>query len=116
MAKLSWRWHKEDGEWKNIWNDKYNFDNFDFYHFLNSNVDQGGSMILKYSQKLKDIIRKGIKWKVGNGRRVQFWEDVWILDHPLCDDLRWNRYMELCKTQIGTLVADYWKENEWMDL
>ena len=39
LAKLLWRWHKEDGEWKNIWNDKYNFDNSDFYHFLNNNVD-----------------------------------------------------------------------------
>lgn len=98
MAKLLWRWDKESGEWKNIWNDKYNFENLDLYYFLNINVEQGGSMIWKNSQKLKNIIRKGIKWKVGNGRRVLFWEDVWILDHPLCDDPRWNRYIELYKT------------------
>ena len=47
MEKLLWRWHKEVGEWKNIWTDKYNIDNFDFYHFLNSNIDQGEYMIWK---------------------------------------------------------------------
>ena len=70
MAKLLWRWYHEDGEWKNIWNDKYNFLNLDLFHYLYDNVDQGGSTIWRNSQQLKNIIRKGIKWKVGNGRRV----------------------------------------------
>ena len=83
LVKLLWRWYKEVGEWKHIWNDKYKKDNIDFNHFLNSNVDQGGSLIWKNAQKLKHIIRKGVKWKVGNGRRVLFWEDIWILDYPL---------------------------------
>lgn len=43
LAKLLWRWHKEEGEWRNIWDFKYNWDGFDFKHFLLSNIDQGGS-------------------------------------------------------------------------
>ena len=27
LAKLLWRWHKEEGEWKDIWNNKYNREN-----------------------------------------------------------------------------------------
>ena len=30
LAKLLWRWHKEEGKWRNIWADKYNRDHFDF--------------------------------------------------------------------------------------
>ena len=73
-------------------------------------------MIQKNSQKFKNILRKGVKWKVGNGRKILFWEDIWILDHPLCDDPRWNRCMEQCKNQIGTFVVDYWKDDMWVDL
>ena len=67
-------------------------------------------------KKLKYILRKGVKWKVGNGRKVLFWEDIWILDHPLCVDPRWNRYMEQCKNQFGTFVGDYWKDDMWVNL
>ena len=116
LAKLLWRWHKEEGEWKNIWVGKYNRDHYDFNHFLNSELEQGGSMIWKNAQKFKNILRKGVKWKVGNGRRVLFWKKIWILDHPFCDDPRWNRYMEKCKNQIGTFVANYWKDDIWVDL
>ena len=116
LAKLLWRWHKEEGEWKNIWVDKYNRDNYEINHFLNIDLEQGGSMMLKNAQKFKNIIRKGVKWKGGNGRTVPFWENTQILDHPLCDDLRWNKYMEQCKNQIGTFVANYWKDDMWVDL
>ena len=98
LAKFLWRWHKDLGEWKNIWTNKHNRDNFDFFHFLNSDVRQGGSLIWKNVQKLENIIRKGIKWNVDNGRSILFCEDTLILDYPLFDDPRWNRFMEQCKT------------------
>ena len=94
----------------------YNREHYDFNHFLNSDLEKGGSMIWKNAQKLKNILRKGVIWKVGNHRRVLFWEDIWILDHPLCDDPRWNRCMEHCKNQIGTFVVDYWKDDMLVDL
>ena len=94
LAKLLWRWHKEEGEWKNIWANKYNKNNINFNQFLQNDLEQGGSMIWKNVQKFKHIIRKGVRWKVGNERIVLFLEDTWILDHPLYDDPRWNSYME----------------------
>ena len=47
LAKLLWRWHKEEGEWRNIWDDKYNRENHNFNQFLNNELVQGGSMIWK---------------------------------------------------------------------
>lgn len=34
LAKLLWQWHQEDGEWRDIWNNKYNKDNQGFNLFL----------------------------------------------------------------------------------
>lgn len=78
------------------WLNYFGNDHFDFQHFVSTDVDQGGSLIWKNAQKFKHILRKGVKWKVGNGRKVIFWEEIWILDHPLCVDPRWNRFMEQC--------------------
>ena len=94
MVKLIWRWHKEEGEWRNIWDFKYNWDDFDFKHFLLSNSNQGGSQIWKNAQKFKHILRKEVKWKAGNGMKILFWEHTWILDYSLCEDPRWNGLME----------------------
>lgn len=116
LAKLLWRWHKEEGECKNIQADKQNRDNHDLNHLLHIDLEQGGSMIWKNAQKFKNIIRKGVRWKVGNRRAVLFWKDTLILDHPLCDDPRWNSYIEKCKDLIGTVVVDYQKNDMWQDL
>jgi hypothetical protein len=86
MAKLLWRLFKDKGEWKEIWTNKYNWEKKSFNQFLSSNNMQGGSAIWKHAQNRKLDIRNGVKWKVGNGRTIQFWEDSWILDHPLLDD------------------------------
>ena len=61
LAKLLWRWHKEEGEWRNIWDFKYNWDDFDFKHFLLFDFDQGGSQIWKNAKKFKHILMKGVK-------------------------------------------------------
>lgn len=87
--------------------DKYNRDNSTFMHFLSVDENQGGSHIWKNAKKFKHILRRGVKWKVGNGLKVHFWEDTWILDHCLCDDPRWNGFMAHCKLQFGNLVSDY---------
>ena len=76
FAKLLCRWHKDEGEWCDIWKDKCNRENQDLNHFLNNKTFQGGSMIWKHAQKNKKIIKKGVRWKVGNGRIVLFWDDI----------------------------------------
>ena len=76
LAKLLWRWHREDGEGRNIWDNKYNRDHTDFLHFLSSKDAQGGSQIWNNSLNSKHILRRGIKWKVGIGRKFLFWEDI----------------------------------------
>ena len=45
LAKLLWRWHKEEGERRDIWTDKYNRENHNLNHLLNNESVQGGFMI-----------------------------------------------------------------------
>ena len=76
LAHLIWRWHKEEGEWRDIWNDKYNRENQDLKLFLSNETLQEGLMIWKHAHKNKKIINKRVKWKVGNGRNILVWDDI----------------------------------------
>ena len=44
LAKLIRRWHQEEGECRDIWNDKYNRENLGFNLFLSNEVSQGGNL------------------------------------------------------------------------
>ena len=116
LSRLIWRLYNEDGEWKDIWNDKQNNQNQGFNLFLGSQDTQEGFVIWRQAQKNKQIINKGVRWKVGNGRSIQFWDDIWILDHALSIDKKWNGHMDQCKTIFGTHVANYWEEDKWVNL
>ena len=32
---------------------------------------------------IRDVIVSGMRWILGDGRRVRFWKDKWLLDEPL---------------------------------
>ena len=76
LAKLIWRLFNDSSEWKDIWNNKYNLENNCFHNFLLSEDLQGGSKIWKYAQNNKHTTKKGVRWKVGNGRTIQFLDDA----------------------------------------
>ena len=41
LAKLIWRWHQEQGDWRDIWNDKYNRENLRFSLSLSNEMSKG---------------------------------------------------------------------------
>ena len=32
---------------------------------------------------MKEEFNKGLRWRVGDGSTIKFWEDRWLLDEPL---------------------------------
>lgn len=46
---------------------------------------QSSSWQWRNLMKLRPIFSKGLQWKVGNGKTIQFWKDSWILPYPLLD-------------------------------
>lgn len=67
-------------------------------------------------QEKKKILGEGCSWKIGNGFKVRFWEDVWLKDHPLIEDVQDMTQVDLCKQRYGTLVSHYWLNDSWVNL
>lgn len=32
---------------------------------------------------LHPLIQKGLRWQVGNGKDISFWDDNWIFQYPI---------------------------------
>lgn len=62
------------------------------------------------------MIAKGVIWKLGNGRKVRFWEDPWLFDKPLMDFYEWASHAPSCIGSFSTLVADYCDGNNWQNI
>lgn len=73
-----------------------------------SNILRG----LTWSSK---IIRRGLKWAIGNNKSVSFWTDSWLTEEPLeLASLRWVSCFDLQHH-----VVDYWEEGrgwKWSEL
>ena len=116
LAKLIWRLFNDLGEWKDIQNNKYNLENNCLHKFLLSEDVQGGLAIWRYAQNNKQSIKTWVRWKVGNGKTIEFCDDIWLLDHPLRSDQRWGGFMMQCKTTFGSLISYYQDAENWLDL
>lgn len=67
--------------------------------------------------KNRTLLKEGVKWLVGNGNQINFWEDSWLMDKPLIKTkfgVLWNQIQD----QGGGMVADFislgrkWKKAE----
>lgn len=34
---------------------------------------------------LREVLLPGLSWVLGDGRRIRFWKDKWLLNRPLCE-------------------------------
>lgn len=51
-----------------------------------------------------ELLRKGLRWEVKNGRSVKFWEDDWLERGLLCV---WQ-HPSIVEEELGCTVAHYW--------
>ncbi|GLJ55865.1 hypothetical protein SUGI_1199560 [Cryptomeria japonica] len=56
--------------------------------------------------KRKLIIRERLKWQLGNGRKVRFWEEFWAEDGPLANT-HFHQIMHHLKELLRDYIADY---------
>ncbi|GKC68649.1 hypothetical protein Tco_1101247 [Tanacetum coccineum] len=49
--------------------------------FLDAKAGYRPSYIWRSFIAVKELVRKGCKWNIGNGRSVNVWEDFWLADH-----------------------------------
>ncbi|KAI5015229.1 hypothetical protein ZWY2020_056619 [Hordeum vulgare] len=65
-----------------------------------------GSQFWKYIQGIKNDIRLGLRFLVGNGYGTQFWLDPWLDGEPLC--LRFPRLFAICPRSSATATTVLW--------
>ena len=57
-----------------------------------------------------DVIKEGVIWRVGNGGKVRFWLDKWLIDCPLIHLVSGDIPLE----RLRDLVDYYWtSKNDW---
>lgn len=52
------------------------------------------------------MVREGLKWQLGDGRKVRFWEYFWMKDMPLVNT-RFYQIMNHLKSILGVYAVDY---------
>ena len=70
----------------------------------------GGSQFWKSVMKVKHLFNLGIRYKVGNGQDISFWEDVWVNDCSF--KLKYNNLFHLCQLPSMS-VYDGVKDGSW---
>lgn len=73
---------KEEANWCNIMKAKY-LGNLNFSHYTWRDDLPMGSNIWGNIVKNITLFKDGLRWLVGNGNQINFWEDLWLTDKPL---------------------------------
>ena len=116
LAKQGWRTYHDNKEWSTIWKHKYLFNVNSLPDFLSSPDVIHPSTIWGAIQGTKKTLGKGCSWKIGNGHKVIFREDVWLKDHPLIEYFQDKAQVDICKQRYDILVSHYWQNNSWVNL
>ncbi|GLT97162.1 hypothetical protein SLE2022_147430 [Rubroshorea leprosula] len=53
--------------------------------FMSCNINSTSSVTWKSILRCRDVLRLGLRWRVGTGEKIRFWQDAWVSDRPLLD-------------------------------
>nr|GEV72389.1 ribonuclease H [Tanacetum cinerariifolium] len=70
--------------------------------FFDANIRYRPNYIWHSFLSVKDIVHKGCKWNIGDGRSVKVWNDFWVDDHRILGD-GWNH--ELMSSLFLHIIA-----------
>ena len=84
LAKLGWKiLTQPDNFWVQQMRAKYGSPE----QFFDSRTKQTDSWVWKCLLRIRPFIKQGLRWKVGNGRNIKFWTDIWCSDATLASIL-----------------------------
>ncbi|XP_057250731.1 uncharacterized protein LOC130591430 [Beta vulgaris subsp. vulgaris] len=80
QMKLLWKLIKlKDNLWVNLVKKKY----IKFQDILTHKVSSVASWQWKKLMSIWPLFKKGLRWQVGNGRDISFWDDNWVFQYPI---------------------------------
>jgi len=74
LAKVGWTFLKEEKDWVRIMKAKY-LENGDKLEVIARESHLKASIIWNKMIKTRNTLSQGIKWKLGKGDKIRFWED-----------------------------------------
>lgn len=81
IEKLGWKILTDDNNlWAKIMRKKYLQNDNTFFASKRKARD---SLVWSQILSQREILRKGIRWKLGNGNSISFWQDNWIGQYVL---------------------------------
>ncbi|XVF17280.1 hypothetical protein REPUB_Repub10bG0106100 [Reevesia pubescens] len=84
LAKTGWSLHtRQESLWCEVFKAKYMGDK----QFLECAKKAGSSSTWRGILKTQNVFEKGLKWKIGDGSRIRFWNDWWVGAQPLINTL-----------------------------
>lgn len=102
LEKLAWRVMNSDGEvWCDVLRFKYRVKEEDK---ADLRLKARSSQVWKGVVWGSELVRRGLKWSVGNDKRIVFWKDIWLGDKPLREELQ---------TLIGAEELELKDEQYW---
>jgi hypothetical protein len=91
LTKVGWNLMKEEATRCKILKAKY-LGNLKFSHCIWRNDLPMGSKIWGNIVRNRSLLREGMRWLVGYGNHINFWEDPWLAEKPLtrmkCESLQ----------------------------
>ncbi|XP_040987756.1 uncharacterized mitochondrial protein AtMg00310-like [Juglans microcarpa x Juglans regia] len=101
LAKQGWRILQEDGSLlQKIYKAKY----FPKAHYFYASIGTNPSYAWKGIWEAMNLLLKGGRWSIGNGKSVRIWKDYWVPGHP--NPERESAYVEFASTEanVGELT------------
>lgn len=104
IAKLGWRVLNKDAvPWSRALRAKY-LSSSDFW---TADMKRSNSALWNNILKSREVIRKGIRWKIGFNSSLDFWNDAWVDSFPLCDHFPPNARPLLPQMQVRDAISSY---------
>ncbi|GLJ06841.1 hypothetical protein SUGI_0050000 [Cryptomeria japonica] len=115
MTKIAWKLLNKDMDWSRIIRAKY-LGNEDFSSALKEEGLPWGSKIWNNILSCRDPLSHGLRWLIGNGRNILFWEYCWLGERPLASSPSLRRLQDSTKVFFGERVTDYFNNCTWRAL
>lgn len=113
LAKMAWRVLTSRGEvWSEVLKAKYGVKESEGAYFKERH---GESFVWKGVVRGAELLRRGLKWQIGDGMKARFWADTWLEQTPLQSIIQ----HQLSDEQMNMKVRDYWVEGvgwQWSNL
>lgn len=107
LAKLAWKLVKDpDNWWVQIVRQKYLRDT----NFFQARKKHSSSTAWKGILDSRDLLLKGLRWSVGNGKTIKFWTFNWVYPFPLANLLS---EQERANLDWNISVYDFIQNNGW---